>query len=139
MRVFPPFIFTKRPKTSESNPRSLHRDLILPRQIHMPPTATQLLGASARECNSKNCRTERNDSPGRLLDEPAAEPAAANSVEFIGDALEIPIVIDVEVPVVAIVDVTVPVVVSAGRVVVELCAPAGPKLGPPTSPADEKR
>ncbi len=48
-----PFILTNKVKTSESKPRSVHLDLILPLHIHMPPTATQLPGASIRECLSK--------------------------------------------------------------------------------------
>jgi len=32
----------------------------------MPPTATQLPGANARECVSKKSRSERSDPPGLL-------------------------------------------------------------------------
>src|SRR5208282_2961299 len=53
--VFAPFILTKSPNTSESNPRSVHLDFILPLHIHIPPTRNQLVGARVSEWTSKNC------------------------------------------------------------------------------------
>ena len=70
--VLAPFILTNRVKTSESKPRSVHLDLILPLHIHIPPTANQLAGASSIECCSKNLATVTES--GALDNEVTDEP-----------------------------------------------------------------
>src|SRR5208282_3583496 len=87
--VFAPFILTNSPKTSESNPRSVHLDFILPLHIHIPPTRNQLVGASVSEWTSKNCAKTPNVNEDRGVTDPAEEPKLLASPVW---RLEIPAV-----------------------------------------------